>query len=133
MKTVRRTSFALILCWLVLFVLSACGGTSAPPASTDAPPTSPPTNTPLPIPRAATLKTVEGVVEWRHGAEGEYAPAEAGQVLEVGDEVRTGEDGRAVIALDDGTAMVVTANASFSLTALEGTHESPVTQFFLNL
>lgn len=79
------------------------------------------------------IKTVEGTVELRVGAKGKFAPAAAGQTMSVDDELKTGKDGRALVLLDDGTGVVLTADSSLDLKKEEGTHESPITQFFLNL
>jgi len=123
----------------LLLGLAGCLGTTSPSLTkmplpsataihaTEAPPS------PTPIPRSATVKSVTGVVEIRASAEATFAPATAGQQMLTGDELKTGSDGQAVMVLDDGTGIVVAADSSFSLSTLEGTHDNPITRFFLNL
>jgi hypothetical protein len=132
MKRNHKLLFAFVMLGIILTIVSGC--TAAAPSPTIVPTDIPaPTATATPIPRSATIKSITGTVEVRSGPDAEYAPAEVGQVLAVGNELRTGEDGRAVIALDDGTAIAVASGSQISLSALEGTHESPVTNFFLAL
>ena len=49
------------------------------------------------------LDHVEGTVEWRASANGEWAVAQQGQVLSQGAEVRTGADSRATLRLTEGS------------------------------
>ena len=138
MKRIKEILFVrfVIIGPLVALVLAGCGSaTSASTAATQTPlpPTDMPTATSTPVPRSALLKAVTGTVEIKHGDQGEYAAAAAGLVMAVGDALRTGKDGRAVIMLDDGTGVVIAAESTFALMALEGTHETPITRLLLSL
>ena len=121
----------------ILLILAGCGALGAQATATPSaiPPTDTPapTVTPTPTPRSATIKTIEGTVQLRVGKNGKFAAAAVGQTMSEGDELKTGKDGRVMLVLDDGTGMVLAADSSLDLTSLEGTHETPISQFLLNI
>ena len=126
-------SLTLMLTFALL--LSACGTTSAPPATTAAGSNSAGTN-PTSAPansgdanqtgRTATFTEITGQVEARAAQTGEFAPASDGLTLTAGGETRTGEDGKARLDLvPDGTIIRVVPNTSFTLTDLSGGETDP--------
>jgi hypothetical protein len=94
--------------------------------------TQPPTEAPQTA-RLLTILSVEGIVQVRATPDAEPVAAHPDQTLAVGAEVITGADGEAVIEMDDGTVIVISSESSFVVQALEGTPESPISQFFLGL
>jgi hypothetical protein len=141
----------LMLAWLPM-ILTGCGGeatqiptethtfiessepaeVSEPTATAEPTETLAPTATSIP-PRTLIILSVEGTVQVRSAPDAAWAGAAPGQALTAGAELMTGEDGRATIQLDDGTAASVLANSSFVVQELEGEPENPITRFFLNL
>jgi hypothetical protein len=112
----------------------------AEPAEEDAeaeePDVEPPTEEPEPtateVSRVVVIQSLAGSVEASAGG-GEFVAASVEMVLVAGDEIRTGEDGQATLLLDDGTIIIVAANSAFTVSELEGTAETPITRFFLNV
>ncbi len=113
-----------LACWCVLaiFLLSACT-----PAATPALPAAPaprlsdtpgavstplPTATPLPD---AYLSEASGEVASRPGENADFQPANPPQPLLVGAQVRTGEQGRACLALTSGTTLRLAPRTLFTL------------------
>lgn len=75
---------------------------------------------------------IKGTVEVKANGSAAFSPAAVGQELHQGDELRTGTDGRVTFMLDDGTAAILTENATLTMTTISGTTESPITKFFLD-
>lgn len=127
--------FALFLLTLAL-VVSACGGgeetvaETAPPqqAATDAPDSSQPTEAaPQPDQFYLQITNVVGTVETRANANEAYAPAEVGQRLTEGAQIRTGADGIVALYRDAVTMVVVDNNSEAQIKTLGGTAEAPIT------
>jgi len=96
------------------------------------PPTEEPEPTATEVSRAVVIQSLAGSVEVSAGG-GEFVAASEGLALAAGDEIRTGEDGRATLLLDDGTVLHVAANSAFTVSELEGTAETPITRLFLQV
>jgi hypothetical protein len=88
---------------------------------------------PAEVSRTVVIESLEGTVEVRSGVGTGFEVATEGQQLQPGDEIRTGGDGRALLVLDDGTQVIVVADSMLVVTEMEGTPESPITRFFLNV
>jgi hypothetical protein len=82
--------------------------------------------------RVVTVESVEGTVEVRVASATDFGPVQQGSTLAAGDELRTGADGRAVLAMDDDTVIVVAENSSFVVAALEEGVTAPITRYTLN-
>jgi hypothetical protein len=80
-----------------------------------------------------TVQYIKGDVQSRPEETSEFSPAVVGQTLAVGAELTTGPNSSAALVLDDGLVIRVAAASAFKVSALEGSHESPITRFFLNL
>lgn len=100
-------------------------------------PTDVPTDAPIEEapPRRVRIDIVaaEGAVEVRRYPDGDFAPIGAGATIGVGDQIRTGVDGRAVLELDDGSIVVVAPSSAMLVATVGGTAVEPVTRFFLNV
>jgi hypothetical protein len=83
--------------------------------------------------RSVAIVSVEGEVALLSAPDAEPRQPIVGDLLPVGGQITTGEDGRVVLALDDGTAVVVNPGSIFTLTELEGTTENPITRFLATL
>jgi hypothetical protein len=107
MVTKRRISTILIL---LTIVLNACQATPSPAAG----------NTPQAASTLnATLSELTGSVSLRQPGAADFALAANGVQLQVGGQVRTGEDGRARLDLSSGTVVRVTPSSLFTLAANE--------------
>lgn len=73
---------------------------------------------PLPTP-AASVALVGGSVQVQAAAGGAWTNAVLGQPLNAGDKVKTGANGKAVVAFSDGSKIQLDANSNFSLTELQ--------------
>lgn len=92
---------------------------SAPPA----PPASPAATR---APRMASFVEITNAVEARRSQSESFAPASLGQILPVGGEARTGEDGRARLdLLPEQTIVRLAPNSAFTLAALEENENGP--------
>lgn len=129
---------------VVAGVLSACGSKAAlddetlePTGEVAEAETAAPTETAAPsatpLPRHATIQGLEGTVQVKAAGAAAFGAAEIGMLLFEGDELQTGDDGAAVLEMDDGTVLDIAANSSLVVQTLDGTSENPVTRFFLNL
>src|SRR5262245_52620639 len=138
-------SIALAIAICVSLILAACGG-STPPAGQAQPTaasvgaggstTSAPSEATTPTVstgRSLTIVSAQGKVDAKTAGQTDFSAASAKQTLGVGDEVRTGPNGRAVLQLDDGTQMVLGSNSSFQVEALDGTTADPISKFLLNI
>lgn len=106
---------------LLLVTLVGCAGEESQPTEVEQ------------VERTLTIISVEGMVQVRAMPDAEPIAASPNQILSVGNELITGADGQVVIEMDDGTTMIITEESSFVVQALEGTPESPISRFFLNL
>lgn len=86
---------------------------------------------PTSTPRTVIIRQVEGTVTVQANADAEPNPASAGVVITQGMRLQTGADGRALLELDDLTAIVIAENATFTIDELSGTSQTPVSRFFL--
>lgn len=93
-----------------------------------------PATTPAPaaVARTASFVTVEDDVRARETATADFAAAQAGMVLLVGGQVRTGEPGRARLDLaPDGTIVRVGPTSEFTLAELNDDIQTPLTRLKL--
>ena len=67
------------------------------------------------VARQADVTSVAGQVEWLKSGEATWQAASAGQKLESGDKVRTGESSEAVLTLDDGSKIQLFAGSEFAI------------------
>ena len=72
-----------------------------------------------PVDLTALLSEVQGDVQARLSAAGDFAPAGDGQVLQVAGQVRTGDTGRARLDLSSGTLIRVSPSSQFTLVSNE--------------
>ncbi len=95
----------LIARWLMLLISlwAICAARAADPAAPAAP-------------RTGTVKHVSGTVTVQPGAQPAVRALVLGQVVEVGDVVRTAADGFAAITLADDTALTVGPNSELVIT-----------------
>ncbi len=103
MKQPQRS--ALVLLCLLAILVSACA--PATPAARTA------------SPLTGALGELSGRVEARFTGEPEFHPAAAGDILQVKDQVQTGEDGRARVDLSSGTIIRVAPSSLFTLASNE--------------
>lgn len=79
------------------------------------------------IPRTAQLTQNQGEVNWR-ATEGEtWGSIAVGSVLEVGNQVMTGQTGRAVITFTEGAIVRLAENTVFTIREIGGDAENPET------
>lgn len=106
----------------------------APLAESTLPPAAPtePASAPAAA-RTATFASVENQVEARASKSDPFSPATPGQVLPVGGEVQTGEEGRARLdLLPEGTIVRLAPNSMFTLASLEGDESAPASKIQLS-
>ncbi len=84
-------------------------------------------------PISAMIKELSGEVQMLKASEGEFRQAQEATVLEVNDQVLTGEDGRVRIDLDDGTIIRLSPLSNFVLKKLEATEQNTITRLQLNI
>src|SRR5438128_5263988 len=60
---------------------------------------------------ALRISSVTGLVEWRPISDKLFKPVAATQIVQVGDEVRTGPDTQLILEVPDGSYMVVSENS----------------------
>ncbi len=77
------------------------------------------------------IAKVVGTVEVRASAGDEYAPAQEGQRLLVGAQIRTGADGVVALYRDAKTMVIIDSNSEAEIKTLDGTAEVPVTVVLL--
>ena len=70
-----------------------------------------------PSPLSAALSEVTGKVDMKQAGQGVFAPVSAGSMLEVNDQIQTGDDGRARLDLTSGTIIRVAPSSLFTLTS----------------
>lgn len=73
------------------------------------------------------ITNVKGTVEVRSSANDTYAPAEVGQRLGEGAQIRTGTDGIVALYRDKLTMVIVDNNSEAEVKTLQGTVEVPIT------
>jgi ferric-dicitrate binding protein FerR (iron transport regulator) len=66
----------------------------------------------------AALTVLVGAVQVERSGTSSFTPAKTGRLLSTGDEVRTGEDGRAAITFPDGTITRLDSSTSLTIKAL---------------
>ncbi len=113
MKTTRWNTLLLILSLLLL--TSACQPT--------------PTASPL----TGTLSELSGRVESKSAAEAAFQSAEAGDTIQVNDQVQTGDDGRVRVDLSSGTLIRVAPSSLFTLASNEPAEGGLATKLKLQL
>ena len=84
-------------------------------------------------PITASINEFSGRVQVLKASEGEFRAASTGVMLEVNDQVLTGEDGRARIDISDGTIIRLSPLSNFVLTAMDQTDEGTLTRLRLNI
>jgi hypothetical protein len=143
MKTYKLNRLISILP-ILLLVISACGANDRPQVGLTSEPDTPPTTEPIsstleaPLstdvpsvtvltPRTAQLTENHGEVNWRENEEGEWDTILIGAYLEVGNQIMTGQNSRAVITFSEGTVVRITENSIFILQELDGDEENPQT------
>lgn len=124
--------------FVVVFVLllSACGSPAAEEAAPVTEASSDAAATEAPVSEATSefflqIAKVVGTVEVRASASEEYAPAQEGQRLVVGAQIRTGADGIVALYRDAKTMVIVDNNSEAEIKTLGGTAEVPVTVILL--
>lgn len=124
--------------FVVVFVLllSACGSPAAEEAAPATEASSDAAATEAPVSEATSefflqIAKVVGTVEVRASASEEYAPAQEGQRLVVGAQIRTGADGIVALYRDAKTMVIVDNNSEAEIKTLGGTAEVPVTVILL--
>lgn len=121
--------FVSVLVVSMLF-LAACGGSSAEQGGNDQPAAQDSASTEAPVAASEfflQVTNIKGTVEVRASANGSYAPAEVGQRLSEGAQIRTGADGIVALYRDALTMMVVDNNSEAQIKTLGGTVEVPIT------
>lgn len=91
-----------------------------------------PTATPDPA-RAAEISELRGQAERRGQEGGSWLPAKAGDGLEAGNQLRTGDESFATLTFTEGTIARVAPNTVFTVRQLAGTPADPYTEFTLYL
>lgn len=134
------SKYRLLSVFFIVFMLllSACGG-GAPAVEEAAPATeasSEDAAAEAPVSEAASefflqISKVVGTVEVRASASEEYAPAQEGQRLVMGAQIRTGADGIVALYRDAQTMVIVDNNSEAEVKTLGGTAEVPVTVILL--
>lgn len=69
-------------------------------------------------PRQAQLASLSGSVEWQQAGRGTWQPASAAQSLASGDKLRTSDDGRATLTLDEGSTITLEPGSEFVIQSL---------------
>ncbi|MBM4427584.1 MAG: hypothetical protein FJ031_10120 [Chloroflexi bacterium] len=131
----QKNSFVLISLFTVLILLlAACGGGSANTEEAAPAQDTGGTTQATEAPAEGTssgfflqIAKVVGTVEVRDSTDGTYAPAEVGQRLTEGMQIRTGADGILSLYRDAFTMVVVDNNSEVEIKTLAGTAEVPVT------
>ena len=125
-----KRKIALIIFLTIALLVAACGGGAA----TEAPAqdTSSDSSQPTDAPAQDTvfylqITNIKGTVEVRSSANDAYAPAELGQRLGEGAQIRTGADGIVVLYRDKLTMVIVDNNSEAEVKTLGGTVEVPIT------
>jgi len=106
--------------------LSACQ-----PALTPVPPTPVPPTATTP-PRTAALSELQNEVFACSVADAEWETAAAGQLIQTGGGVRTGDEARARLDISDGTIIRLAASSEFELRELSPGASDPVTRLKLS-
>jgi len=122
-------TFVSALVVLMLFLV-ACGGSSAEQGGNDQPVAQDSASTEAPIVASEfflQVTNIKGTVEVRASANDSFAPAEVGQRLAEGAQIRTGADGIVALYRDALTMMVVDNNSEAQIKTLGGTVEIPIT------
>ncbi|RJP48960.1 MAG: hypothetical protein C4583_13655 [Anaerolineaceae bacterium] len=113
MKSTRRN--ILLLTVSLLLLTSACQPT--------------PTASPL----TGTLSELSGRVEFKSAAETTFQSVEAGDMIQVNDQVQTGDDGRVRVDLSSGTIIRVAPSSLFTLASNETAEDGLATKLKLEL
>jgi hypothetical protein len=118
---------------ILISLTSACGINAASPitpepaGSTRVPTEAPPIIEPAPIPRTAHLKENHGEVNWRETEEETWGSIALGSGLDVGNQILTGQAGRAVIKFTEGSIVRLAENTLFTVREIESDEENPQT------
>ncbi len=114
-----------------MLLLAACGGGEATtaPVQDAGEPTTQTQSTEAPVAEQFVLHVtnIKGLVEVRASANDEYAPAEVGQELGEGAQIRTGADGIVALYRDAITMVIIDVNSEAQIKTLGGTVEVPIT------
>ena len=113
----KRTSSHLISILLSLLILTSACQPAEPTAS----------------PLTGKLSELRGMVKGKKASEDQFKPVVAGSILEVSDQVQTGEDGHVRIDLSTGTIVRVVPSTLFTLVSNEETSGGLVTKLKLEL
>lgn len=130
----KKKFFVLISLLVISMLLVACGGGGSAPAEAPAPAqdASGTTTQATEASVAASefflqITNIKGTVEVRASVNDSYAPAEVGQRLAEGAQIRTGADGIVALYRDALTMMIVDNNSEAQIKTLGGTVEVPIT------
>jgi hypothetical protein len=74
--------------------------------------------------RQVELSSLAGQVEWLQAGSETWQPAAVNQSLASGDKIRTGQDGQATLALDEGSTIQLTPGSEFAIQTLSEEPES---------
>ncbi|MBL8079777.1 MAG: hypothetical protein JNM55_17550 [Anaerolineales bacterium] len=113
----------------VLF-LASCGGNPAEQSGNEQPAAQDSASTEAPVVASEfflQITNIKGTVEVRASANDSYAPAQVGQRLAEGAQIRTGVDGIVALYRDALTMMIVDNNSEAQIKTLRGTVEVPIT------
>ncbi len=140
----RKLGVVSILVVVFMLFLSACGGgapateAAAPVQDTssgqDVAGNAPATEAPVSEGTSEfflQISKIVGTVEVRANSSEAYVPAQEGQRLMVGAQIRTGADGVAALYRDAMTMVIVDSNSEAEIKTLDGTAEAPVTVILL--
>lgn len=126
-----KRKIALFIFLTIALLVAACGGATS---ATEAPAqdTSSDSSQPTDVPAQATVfylqvTNIKGTVEVRSSANDAYAPAEVGQRLGQGAQIRTGADGIIALYRDKLTMVIVDNSSEAEVKTLGGTVEVPIT------
>lgn len=140
----------LLLSFLLLLILGSCGEPASTPTTTTPITTAPtepaqentaveanteiaPTHTPESV-REAVFTEIIGEVEFRPSSDDEYSPAQLDDIILVGGQAQTGEEGRTKLdVLPDGTIIRLSELSIFTLTELNPGADNPITKIILLL
>jgi len=83
--------------------------------------------------RQVELSSLAGQVEWLQAGSDTWQPAAVNQSVASGDKIRTGQDGQATLALDEGSTITLSPGSEFAIQTLSEEPESEHLQSIFGL